>query len=127
MIEIKIFQKKKNFIKTLFVLMIIFSGIRNARSLEEQFVEKNNIKDSEFEKIFFLYSIPYEKYDSIKNQFNSFLGYDHPLSKNRNFQDLSIANDSYDLRAIYNSKMIEMTKFKKKNKIYNELFYKNKI
>ena len=127
MIEIKIFQKKKTFIKTLFILMIIFSGISNAGGLEEESLEKNNIKDTDFERIFFRYSIPYEKYDSIKNQFNNFLGYDHPLSKNRNFQDLSIANDSYDLRNIYNLKIIEMTKFKKKNKIYDELFYKKKI
>tara|TARA_B100000945_G_C20286212_1_gene551130 strand:- start:173 stop:556 length:384 start_codon:yes stop_codon:yes gene_type:complete len=127
MIEIKIFQKKKTFIKTLFILMIIFSGISNAGSLEEESLEKNNIKDTDFERIFFRYSIPYEKYDSIKNQFNNFLGYDHPLSKNRNFQDLSIANDSYDLRNIYNLKIIEMTKFNKKNKIYDELFYKKKI
>ena len=71
-------------------------------------------------------NVPYDKYDSPTSQVDKFF----VLTKNYNnddqinYPDLSITIDSRNLRALYQKKMDQMTKKKKK---YETVFYKEKL
>ena len=87
---------------------------------------KSKIFDKDFDLEIKKNSIPYEKYDSSKNQFDNFFGLkkDFDNDDKINFQDLSISVDSKNIRILFDKKLKEMTTKNKKN---SNIFYLEKI
>lgn len=95
---------KYTYICTFFFLMNNFIAFGSEEKLNN--VGKN-LKDYKFEEIYFLNSIPIEKYDNYENQLKTSWGLNSALSKN-SYQDLSIMETSEALRKIYRSKLNDM-------------------
>ena len=69
----------------------------------------NSNRENQFEKIYFQNSIQYNEYDKSTSQFKSFFGYEPDQSEIPYYPDLSIINDSDNIREIYRSKLNDMT------------------
>ena len=55
--------------------------------------------EDDVDNVFFEYTSSFEDYDSYPNQFDNFFGINYLEAENkRNFQDLSISNDSKEIR-----------------------------
>ena len=115
------------------ILLFLFGTlfICNSGSVEgsilNQFNNGEKIIATDFDKVFFQYTIPFENYDSYSNQFDNFFGMNYLETENkRNFQDLSISVDSKKIRDLYEYILEGHTTIKKISKD-KEVFYKNKI
>lgn len=115
------------------ILLFLFGTlfICNSGSVEgsilNQFNNGEKIIATDFDKVFFQYTIPFENYDSYSNQFDNFFGMNNlGAESKRNFQDLSLSVDSKKIRDLYEDMLNNLTIIKKL-KIDNEPFYKKKI
>ena len=110
----KLFRKINNrnkFVsfKSLFLLVGVFYNLTVIGSENKSEVVKIKYGDNQFEKIYFQNSIQYNEYDKSTSQFKSFFGYEPDQSENAYYPDLSIINDSDNIREIYRSKLNDMT------------------
>ena len=80
----------------------------NALASEHKLYFRKNQRTFDFEEIYFQNSIPYDEYDSLDGQFKSFFGLNSDQSLTNYYPDLNIISSSYDLRAIYRSKLNDM-------------------
>ena len=60
-------------------------------------------------KIYFKNSIPFSKYDNFESQLNIFFGIHSIPLDNSYYPDITIINDSDNIREIYKSKLNHMT------------------
>ena len=114
---------------TFFLFGTLF--ICNAESVKSsniwQFSKVEKKTEIDFDNVFFKYTSSFDYYDSYSNQFDNFFGISYLEAENkRNFQDLSISNDSRDLRDLYDDMLEGLTTIEKL-KLDKEPFYKSKI
>ena len=110
-----------------FINFLIFNTNIIESSEIKPFSESGRITETEFDQIFFNYSIPFEDYDSYSSQFDNFFGMNYlGIENNRNFQDLSVSIDSKEIRDLYKM-MLENITHSEKIKGDKEPFYKNKL
>ena len=111
----------------LFINFLMFNTTLIESSEIKSFSESRRITETEFDQIFFNYSIPFEDYDSYSSQFDNFFGMNYlGIENKRNFQDLSVSIDSKEIRNLY-KKMIENITYSEKIKGEKEPFYKYKL
>ena len=120
---IKSKNQKYYLYKILFLFSISFCNIAEINSTENK--HKGKILSQNFEEVYFKNSISYEEYDSYSYQLKKFFGIDYnlPVAK-KYYKDISIENDSKNLRELYKAKFKEMILIKKNN---TETFYNNKL
>ena len=110
----KLFRKINNSnkflsFKSLFLLLCVFYNLTVIGAENKSEVVKFKYGDNQFEKIYYQNSIPYSEYDKSTSQLKSFFGYKPDQYENPYYPDLSIINDSDNIREIYRSKLNEMT------------------
>ena len=111
----------------LFINFLIFNTTSIEGSGIKPFSDSKKITETEFDQIFFSYSIPFEDYDSYSSQFDNFFGMNYlEIENKRNFQDLSVSIDSKEIRNLY-KEMIKNITNSEKIKGEKEPFYKNKL
>ena len=117
-------KNKKNYpYKILFFFFISFFNILEINSTENK--NKGKISSQNFEEVYFKNSISYEAYDSYSYQLKKFFGIDYNLPEAKKYyKDISMENDSKNLRELYKAKFKEMILIKKNN---TETFYNNKL
>ena len=124
------FDKSLKYLKFsvgLFINFLIFNITLIESSEIKLFSESRRVTETEFDQIFFNYSIPFEDYDSYSNQFDNFFGINYlEIEDKRNFKDLSVSFDSRELRDLY-KEMLENITHSEKIKGEKEPFYKNKL
>ena len=119
--------KYKKFSFILFINFLIFNPILIKSSEINSFSESRRITETEFNQIFFNYSISFEDYDSYSSQFDNFFGLNYlEIDNKRNFQDLSVSIDSKEIRDLY-KEMIENITHSEKIEVEKETFYKYKL
>ena len=114
--QITSLERVKKLISLLSILFVTNSFITVASEKRLNFSNKA-LTDNDFEKIYNFNSIPFEEYDDLENQLRTFLGYYSIESENSYFQDLSIMNDSKNIRQIYKTKLNDMTINRNNNNI----------
>ena len=82
---------------------LLFNSLKALGSQNKLHSRKDQI-DYNFEEVYFQNSIPYDEYDSVNSQLNSFFGLKSDLST-KSYPDLNIVNDSKALREIYRLKL----------------------
>ena len=111
----------------LFINFLIFNTTSIESSGIKPFSDSKKITETEFDQIFFNYSIPFEDYDSYSSQFDNFFGMNYLETENkRNFHDLSMSVDSKEIRDLYQMMLKNIT-HSEKNNDEKEPFYKNKL
>ena len=119
--------KYKKFSFILLINFLIFNPILIKSSEIKSFSGSRRITETEFDEIFFNYSIPFEDYDSYSSQFDNFFGLNYlELENKRNFQDLSVSIDSKEIRNLY-KEMIQNITHSEKIEGEKEPFYKYKL
>ena len=121
------FTKFTRFIKSIFILLVIF----NTKSvIAEQEIKSNKqiINEESFNHTFFEHGVTYENYDSSSYQFKKFFG-TKSLNQNgrRHYDDLSITFDSKEIRDLYIQMLNQMTKKNRINKKQIEPFFNKSI
>jgi len=102
------------------------TGLVNSTDIKKFSRDEKKI-ENDIDNVFFEFTRKYEDYDSYTNQFDNFFGINYLEAENkRNFQDLSISNDSKEIRNLYED-ILEDNTIIKKIKIDQEPFYKKKI
>ena len=111
----------------LFINFLMFNTTLIESSEIKSFSESRRITETEFDQIFFNYSIPFEDYDSYSSQFDNFFGLNYlEIENKRNFQDLSVSIDSKEIRNLYKV-MIKNITHTEKIEGEKEPFFKYKL
>ena len=111
----------------LFINFLIFNNILIKSSEINSFFGGRRVTETEFDQIFFSYSIPFEDYDSYSSQFDNFFGMNYlGIENKRNFQDLSVSIDSKEIRNLYKV-MIKNITHTEKIEGEKEPFFKYKL
>ena len=125
--ELGKFSRYLKYLLFLFGTLFICNSGSVEGSISKQFNSGKKITGTDFDKVFFQYSISFENYDSYSNQFDNFFGMNYlETESKRNFQDLSLSVDSQKIRDLYKDMLNNLTIIKKL-KIDKEPFYKKKI
>ena len=120
-------QKYLKFSVGLFINFLIFNNILIKSSEINSFFGSRRVTETEFDQIFFSYSIPFEDYASYSCQFDNFFGMNYlGIENKRNFQDLSVSIDSKEIRNLYKV-MIENITHTEKIEGEKEPFFKGKL
>jgi len=122
--------KSTGYLKYSFIIFGTFilcnTGLVNSTDIKKFSRDEKKI-ENDIDNVFFEFTRKYEDYDSYTNQFDNFFGINYLEAENkRNFQDLSISNDSKEIRNLYED-ILEDNTIIKKIKIDQEPFYKKKI
>ena len=94
---------------SLLSILVLTNSIMAVASEKRVNFSKSGLSENDFEEIFNSNSIPFEDYDNPENQFKTFFGFFSIESERSYFQDLSITNDSKNLRTIFKNKLDDMT------------------
>jgi len=89
--------------------------------------KETRISEEEFSSLFKGYSKMFEEED-IHSHLRQFFGLNPTSETNKvNYPDLSIINDSRNLRELYDAKLNEMTSLENRDRVKIESFFKEKL
>ena len=109
------FLKRSKYYIFLFGVFLFLNSVK-ALASENNFHSRRNQKTYDFEQVYFQNSIPFSEHDGVDGQLKTFFGLKNDLSRNY-YQDLTLINDSYDLREIYKLKLNDMIMDVNNNKL----------
>ena len=92
-----------------FVSFFLINNLISHASQNKTYLKQGREKDHDLEKIYFKNSIPFSKYDNFESQLKIFFGIHSIPLDNSYYPDITIINDSDNIREIYKSKLNHMT------------------
>ncbi len=106
-----------------FVSFFLINNLISHASQNKTYLKQGREKDHDLEKIYFKNSIPFSKYDNFESQLKIFFGIHSIPLDNSYYPDITIINDSDNIREIYKSKLNHMTINKNNYIIYKWIVF----
>ena len=106
-----------------YMSFFLINNLISHASQNKTYLKQGIEKDYDFEEIYFKNSIPFSKHDNFESQLKILFGiYSIPLD-NSYYPDITIINDSDNIREIYKSKLNHMTINKNNYIIYKWIVF----
>ena len=110
--------------------LLLFCSAFNINTLDfkaSDIKKETQISEEEFSSLYKGYSNMFEE-ENIHSHLRQFFGLNPTSETNKiNYPDLSITNDSRNLRELYDAKLNEMTSLKNRDGVKIESFFKEKL